>query len=397
MLYNECLLNEREIYIMKKDEMNKVLEFNKFMKKFDSFLKHPIVAAVVALILWNVSILIINIPADNNNKVNDLKVIQTELAGLSESVDGLDIKYNDVIERLTRMEAKSEFYGNDIDKLDDKLFNLLTLNQNGINALISPNEKNLVGSSIESSVIIATDEKGKEFRAGELINRTIFLTYNDNGLDSYFIGKYNENFHWDGECLSHSYDGDRLEGIMESVYNDGNLISYKQVIPYENNGKTWYVSEKVSSNGVNFGNTYIYERKEDYLRDFSINNAAIEDILTYEDFVKTIDTPVIGFYHGNASEGWFNDDTGEAYRVSYMKDGTVNWLYHGKFKDGERIDNSGNAYIIKYDNGSYKYYKGVCKGDELNDNSIYDSITVEEIENLIYNDEFECELKWNNN
>lgn len=391
MLDIECLYNERGIFRMKyylrnganTDKVKNTSDINKtestknvsknigqeIKEIFSKPLSITIIASLVSMIIGSIATSMVK----NHDMGRDVDEINDSLASIKTSTIGLPNEVNNLNSQYIRLDGKMEDLRVNLAIIETKTgvyTDLMKLNQHGIDTLVSKNDaKNYpVMSSLVNSDIIATNENGEEFKAGQLINKRIFLTYTDDGSEVYFIGTYNENFHWNEKCLVHSYKDDLLAGIMESVYDNGNLLSYKQVIPYETSseGKVWYASEKTSMDGVNFGDTYIYEREDDYYKDFTMSNAVVEEILTYEEFVASIDTPLVGFYHGNTSEGWFNDDTG-------------------------------NAYIIKYMDGAYQYYKGVFEGGEIGNPAIYKPITIEELDKLIDVSEFACELRWHIN
>lgn len=66
-------------------------------------------------------------------------------------------------------------------------------------------------------------------------------------------------------------------------------------------------------------------------------------MLDIASFQKFLNLNLVEFYHGNTSNGYYNDDTGNAYLVQYNNSNTVKTLYCGNFKDGVFNDNTGNA------------------------------------------------------
>ena len=63
---------------------------------------------------------------------------------------------------------------------------------------------------LNSKTIIGIDSNNNVCLAEDYINKTVLLTYKDknneqNNVDVYFLGQYNENYHWDGFCVTNVY------------------------------------------------------------------------------------------------------------------------------------------------------------------------------------------------
>ena len=77
---------------------------------------------------------------------------------------------------------------------------------NSVNAAISVEDNNVSKSktALSDNDVIAKDINGKEYYASDLVGKQIILEYYDKEDDKnvYFQGAYNENYHWEGECVT---------------------------------------------------------------------------------------------------------------------------------------------------------------------------------------------------
>ncbi len=251
-----------------------------------------------------------------------------------------------------------------------------------------------------STDIIAMDESGQEYSAIELTNAPIILSYTEGDQETVFFGQFNEFNQWDGNCIINVYENDNLKLIMDAIYDNGVVKKYRQVLKGKSKAEEpeWLVSRRVNEGSLNSGDTQIYERKEEYIKGFEVEKATYENVISVEKFEISMCEHLIGYYHGNTSNGKFNDITGEAYIVKYFEDGTVRTLYQGNFKNGDFDDKTGNAwYIVKNDNTNYMYYKGEFEaGNTLKNEGSYfeNDLTLERIEEIINGKFFNCDINW---
>ena len=247
-----------------------------------------------------------------------------------------------------------------------------------------------------SNTIIGNDAEGNVYLAEDMINQTILLTYTENSQEVYFVGQYDEDYHWDGNCIINVYNQDNsLSIITEACYDSGTLMDYKQVFPENNN---WVYSERKKVNETNEGNTYVYRWDYKQIKNFTLTNVKSDDIYTAANFAEKIDGTLKNYYKGNTSDGRYNDNTGNAYLVCYDDQGYVLSLYIGQFKNGKYDDMSGNAIEVVFDSSNninrYFFYKGKFKnGGRVNDENI-EYVSIEQLQVLLKNIEFECSLDW---
>ena len=114
-----------------------------------------------------------------------------------------------------------------------------------------------------------------------------------------------------------------------------------------------------------------------------------------DNFIEKQDAVMLQYYHGNTSDGKYNDNSGSAYLVKFYEDGTVKTLYVGNFANGTFNDNTNNAWNIVYaeELGYYVYHSGIFKNGSAIDNSI-EPITQQQINEKISGYDFDCPLKW---
>lgn len=273
---------------------------------------------------------------------------------------------------------------------------------------IKQNDLPIVESSYElenptwdAEDIIASDlVSGEEYSAGFLAGKKLLVPYTNNGQEVVFFGQYNENYHWDKDCIINVYANDELILIMDAEYDDGELVTYQQVLAetLQTRQNVWVVTEREHRADLNYGETWNYDRTEDYAKQFELDQVQMQDVVSAEDFIAEIATPVDSYYRGNTSNGIYNDNTGEAYLVRYHEDGTVKVLYKGCFTDGKFDDNTGEAWELVFDSSNginkYFYYKGIFKkGNRANSKKI-DYVTREQIEQITEGMEFSCDMEW---
>lgn len=260
--------------------------------------------------------------------------------------------------------------------------------------------------SLNSKIIIGEDSNGKPCLAENFVNKTILLTYTENYEDSnfeiYFLGQYNENYHWDGFCVTNVYysEGElsgKLHEICESDFDDGKRLNFKS-IHYNPEENDWLYSDRKIINDVNVGINKHLLFSYNKTKSFTHFNARPTDILFVDNFLKNVNPTMTKYYSGNTSNSYFNDTSGNAYRATYFKDGTVESLYKGNFVDGPANDDTGHAWEIYYSEKDKSYV--YCKGKFEND--IYKGedrilVSINEINSIIKDYNFECGLNWKEN
>ena len=190
---------------------------------------------------------------------------------------------------------------------------------------------------------------------------------------------------------------------MDAEYDDGKLVTYQQVLAetLQTGQDVWVVTEREHRADLNYGETWNYDRIEDYAKQFGLAQVQMQDVVSAEDFIAEIDTLVDSYYRGNTSNGIYNDNTGEAYLVRYNEDGTVKVLYKGCFSDGKFDDSTGKAWELVFDSSNginqYFYYKGIFRKGNRSDSKKIDYVAREQSDQITEGMEFSCDIEWYDN
>ena len=339
--------------------------------------------------------------AINNTNINDilndtetsdkLKNINTDIDDIIDNINGTNDN-DGILTRLKLLEAKlTTIEASPLPASKDISDSLRC-------AGISTNEIPNVQSSFSSQTVISTDMDGFNIIAKDYVNETILLTYEEDGKDVYFLGQYNEYYHWSGYCITNTYNSDgSLFAICESNFNNGIRENYTSF--YQDTGYWKYSKRNIvytDNNPINDGVTKNYKYNYNLDKNFTNTNIRVYDILTVKDFFDKIENPILlSYYNGNTSNSEYNDNTGKAYLAKYHEDGTIKTLYVGNFVNGNFNDDTGNAWDIAYSDeyNAYFYNTGIFQdGEAINKSSIPKSI--KDIKQITSNYTFECDLKW---
>lgn len=343
-----------------------------------------------------------NLEKNLTNKIDGLEIrMESRMEGLETRMDDLNNRMNSLESRVNTVEGafvQAGIYSN--------IFNLQPTPEGMSNLSIKYEVVNnaylLSAPSWQKVDVIAKDaETGELYNAEDLQNEKLFLPYTDNsGQEIIFYGQFNENNQWDGNCLINIYKENCLILIMEADYDNGELLTYKQIIPFETQNETpvWSISNRKHFEKSNSGESYIYVRDCEYTKNFEITEAGLKDIIGVEEFRQSIKGNLEGYYYGNTFNGNYNDNTGNAYLIKFAENGTVRTLYKGNFKDGKFDDSTGNAwYITKDKDTQYMYYQGVFTDGNIKkpaNDSFRIGLTLDDIYDIIDGETFAFELKW---
>lgn len=326
----------------------------------------------------------------------NISSLQTNVSKLSDNVSELKTNVGVANSSISSLSDRVHT----IEGRTDKLFTLQATSTGSVSIEKNPvtNECQLAAPEWQSNDIIAKDTKsGTEYKAEQLVDQKLLLSYKTENSVVFFFGQFNVNNRWNDDCLINVYTNGELSLIMEANYKDGELQNYRQVIPSLEN-KTWIVANRTVIENYNSGDSWEYQRNSSYAENFSYENVTIDNLVNVDTFKSKLDGKLIGYYYGNTSGGCYNDDTGSAYLAKFADDGTVKTLYEGNFKDGKFNDNSGNAwYITKSENTNYMYYKGVFKNNCPTKTKGYDfknPISNSDIKEILSGKTFNCGLNW---
>lgn len=201
----------------------------------------------------------------------------------------------------------------------------------------------------------------------------------------YFYGQFNGNNHWDGECIINVYKDNILTLVTDAIYDDGELVSYKQILPYktQSGSDVWCVANRSHTELGNYGESWNYYKENDIIKSFNFDNVTPQDIISTNSFRYGANFALEAYYCGQTSDGVYNDNTGTAYLVKYDRDGTIKTVYRGNFTNGQFDDSTGEAWEIARDNDpTYIYYKGRFKDGKAVHEKRKRNISLEEIKKL---------------
>lgn len=252
-----------------------------------------------------------------------------------------------------------------------------------------------IHASITRTTVIGTDANGVVHLADELIDKTIILVYPEDDKQVFFMGQFNDSYHWDGYCITNVYYNDgTLYGLCESNFNDGSRLDYISL--YKDSDYEWTYTNRDIEDGVNKGISKIYAYSTTEIKNFTETNVRAYDFELPDDYIEQNNFRIIKYYSGDTSDKRYNDTSGNAYEIIYYDDGTIKTLYCGKFVDGNYKDNTGNAWDISYseNEGCYRYNKGQFINNHAVDTDNSEIVDLKRIEQIIDGKNFECELRW---
>lgn len=380
-------------------------------KPFIQFIIAPIIVVIVTIILnlivtiWqtnhvkseiNDSIMLLSLQMDNNlmDTNNRFDIIDENITLLDERITSLD-------DRVTSIEIALE----DNSILVEPMPFLVACS----NDLTSSAPTIKQGTPISFSKPVAKNiTTGEEIQGNSLIGLTITFYYTDTETNElvFFKGQYDENGLWDKNCIVNKYRDGELTMIMNARYDKGTLVSYKMVQAIvndkDNNGDNindalWSVSERKVKDGVNVGETWTYFREEPYFMKFDAESFVGEDIITKDEFCNEMlqNLSLEGYYHGNTSNGAYNDESGEACMVKYTPDGYIRTFYVGNVVNGVLSDSTGKAWYVAltHDGEHYTYHVGTFSNDSA-DSDIPNYKNQEEIDEIVAGYGFNYEPNW---
>lgn len=317
-----------------------------------------------------------------------------DIEGLQGNVERIE---EDIDEGIETINERLEKFDDRIDNLLEKIYLSDNSNNNNSSLAIPVTFLNAYLPTFSDNILLepkwtSSDEKVAkilgssdiELRVGELQNRKLITTYIQEGNEVYFLGKYNENNHWDGECIINIYRSNELIAVLEGTYIDGKLKNYKR-IACDIEGE-WTVTDRTCYDDYTNGETWIYKKNNKISQKITSKNFDEIDILKVDQVLNSIDKQIINYYKGEISNGIYNDQTENAYLVNYNENGNISYLYKGKVENGNPNDETGNAWSISwgYENDGYYYYKGNFKeGKREHTPDDWKPITQEEMEWLV--------------
>lgn len=343
----------------------------------------PIVAAFIAdfiivfssgirnVILGDLSNQVDKLNEADNIQKTDIKELETELENLQKELATLT--------------------GN-MDIIKGALFTKCDLSGSSLSTkpvtTINDNMETGAGPGWTSDDIVASDSvSGKSYKTKDLINKQILMPYEEDGQNVYFLGEYDSDNHWNGNCIINIYKNKKLVSIVDAIYDAGKLISYKEIIEDGDSESDWAIIIKKKNGEKYESEKYTYHKNININEDFTFKTVEVENMIYADDFINTLGSDSLKeYYFGNMRYGKYNDNTGKAYLIKYLEKERVHTLYIGKFKDNLFSDNTGRAWYVELnDDGNYLYFKGKFKDNvplETSNNK-RKNISIEEIYRML--------------
>ncbi len=395
---NEELLNritniENQINDINIQEKGK----NKVIKKVVSIVGLIVGYIVVPLCVTAVLEIIVPIAKHTEN----IEEIRSDILKIDERIEQMNDTIDKSIEQMDNelKELIKVVYLNISEKNDHDMYAIsIKFNNDNIPKTTLANNDNMLSAPnwTDSDMKIASllQNNNIEYTVKELQNRPFVTMYYENGSEVYFSGKYNENNHWDGECILNVYRDNELMIVFEGTYDDGELKKFKR-IACDDSAK-WTVANRVVFAEYTDGETWDYTKTKSFSQGINSDDFEEKQILKVDQILNSIDEKVESYYKGRISQNRYNDQTGNAVRVKYKENGDVRFLYVGGMKNGYPYDNTGNAWSISWGNADdgYYYYKGnVVDGNNVEIPQNWSPMTQEEIKEKIESENFDCSLQ----
>lgn len=335
--------------------------------------------------------------------------ISGNITSLNKDVKSINTKLNTANSEIKEMKEYLYADGGVKDQLGELSNNMDSitelLNITAIKANVTTEEYinsnvSVVGNNVSSSTssfsadtCIGTDSEGKAYIAKDLIGQTILLTFDQEDKETYFLGQYNDKYHWDGYCVINTYTDGVLNGVSESNFDDGNRLNYESFYLSDNQGE-WIYTDRDCKEDSNDGISIRYKLDYDKQKNFTLTNARASDIIYVENLASYDNKEVLSYYVGSTSDGVYNDNSGDAYLVRYNEDGFVNVFYKGCFQNGSFDDTNAVEIVFDSSNDRYFLYQGTfVDGKRTSDDGI-EYVTQNEIDTILKENECPNDLKW---
>ena len=366
-----------------------------FISELGSFILLLLTAFGGAFAYLNTQFNNINESIDNCLTQEDIKELETSVNEIELWVKG-DI--NDInkpgankrIEKIEEMLKISPIYVNSPTVASTLLYTTSMENQVSTTSI-----------TFTSETYLGEGTNGEKYSLGDIVGEKVLLTYNEDNKEVYFLGQLNSQYHWDGYCVTNTYNNNgTLYGICESNFDNGKRLDYESFY-ISDTDDVWIHTDRICTKDGNQGISEKYSFKYNSVKNFTLTNARIYDFLYVEDFSGLDDKTMLTYYNGLTSNGTYNDPSGDAYEIIFNSDGTVKILYMGQFSNGCFHDTTGQAKEIVFDSSNninrYFYYNGKFEdGVRKGKVSSNDYVTQDQINDILKDKKkkLDIELKW---
>lgn len=364
---------------------------SKGKKKAKKVIRSIIYVIIPAYLGW-VGIELVSLGKDvRENSVNISKIDD-----VNKRIDTIENKIDDIDKDLNGTDGLYARFAIVEDKVNAPTITASTDVKEDMDVSVVDNNISNSTGSFSADTCIGTDSEGKAYIAKDLIGQTILLTFDQKNKEIYFLGQYNDKYHWDGYCVINTYSTDGiLNGVSESNFDDGNRLDYESFYLSDNQDE-WIYSDRDCKNDSNEGISIRYKLNYDKQKNFTLTNARASDMVYVENMQSYDNKEILSYYDGSTSNGAYNDNSGNAYLIRYNEDGFVSVFYKGCFKDGNFDDANAIEIVLDESVGINKYfvYQGkFSNGKRLSDEGIK-YITQDEINTILKDNECPDDLKW---
>ncbi len=356
----------------------------------------------IMVIILGAAVWIVQSVTRNEDDIKNIKDKLDELESLETRIDEIDDDLNDIDKNLKIL---TQTVNSKIASEDNSKSAVLVtfvndyevrLGFENMETLSPPPAKNT-----NETVAVSLEDDNIKFTQGALRNKWFMTVYTEDNNEIYFLGKFNENDCWDGDCVLNVYSNNELVSVFEGTYDNGTLKNYKRV-SCDTEGQ-WTVMDRVSykdENGkeYNTGETWVYKKNESVKQTINPEYFLNNEILRVDWILNNIDDDIIKYYKGKISNGAYNDESGDAVIVEYDENNKIRFFYKGKVKNGNPQDDSGSAWAIGWGdaNDGYHYYQSALfeNGNNKRESGTEVLVSQEEINRIISSENINCPLRW---
>ena len=254
-----------------------------------------------------------------------------------------------------------------------------------------------------SEDIVFVDSSNKSHSAGDLIGKRICTYYTGiNGEVCIFIGQYDDNYNWNGDCSICAYKDGHLFFSTEDVYEHGNIMSFRRLSKSSSSERWLITNKRAMENGLTAGDTrsYPYYDIDSKINDIDIYSQSISympqtsDIYTLDELSDRMAPNIIKHYNGMYdSDGNWEDKTGNAYSIEY-KNGIITTIIKGVFVDNSFL--SGHQYDINQDGTvthTFGRFRERPNGEVVNDDNVFsETLSMEQFKIILQEEKYKDEV-----
>lgn len=347
----------------------------------------------------------------NNHQFSELKKqirqsnesVSSQIAALDSRITEVDNSLNARIDgleaRIDGLDARIDDLGGDFRELKGRV--------DGQSVMLANNEfvKTAIycvsgaedSVTINDDAVLAEDKVDGDIIASKVRGEKLLLTYDAGGTTNLFYGAFNKYGHWDGQCLINTYRNGMLYAITDATYTDGKLIGCRQAYATTVSGEdVWTIALTIVSDNKNVEVSKSFTREKEIPLNFSMDKATIGDLVNINDVKHCLGWQV-SYYSGFSKEGSPSDTSGNAFWIKFNEEGKIVVIQNGIFTNGRLNDHNSNDGIKSWEiawGDKYYYYEEFFTDGNHDESSIGTVVTVDEINDLVKDFNFNFTDKW---